>query len=158
MKLKVLKSIREISEQNFEKISNDIYQFTLNLYDYPTYKNLYFNKQIPGIISGERDILFVRYNNKIIAAICLKKTRDEKKICMIYFCKKYRNQGIGTKIIEQSFNYLETKKPLITLPDYKIEMFKPLIKKYNWQLSEVLDNFYNNRSKELCFNGTLARK
>ncbi|HJJ17065.1 MAG TPA: GNAT family N-acetyltransferase [Bacilli bacterium] len=87
-----------------------------------------------------------------------KKTRDEKKICMIYVCKKYRNQGIGTKIIEQSFNYLETKKPLITLPDYKIEMFKPLIKKYNWQLSEVLDNFYNNRSKELCFNGTLARK
>lgn len=50
---------------------------------------------------------------------------------MIYVCKKYRNQGIGTKIIEQSFNYLETKKPLITLPDYKIEMFKPLIKKYN---------------------------
>lgn len=79
MKLKVLKSIREISEQNFEKISNDIYQFTLNLYDYPTYKNLYFNKQIPGIISGERDILFFRYNNKIIAAICLKKLEMRKK-------------------------------------------------------------------------------
>ena len=47
---------------------------------------------------------------------------------------------------------------MIKTTDYKIEMFKPLIKKYNWQLSEVLDNFYNNRSKELCFNGTLARK
>ena len=54
--------------------------------------------------------------------------------------------------------WLGTTKPLITFADYKLEMFKPIIKKYEWQLVEVVENFYNSHSKELCFNGMLSKQ
>lgn len=54
--------------------------------------------------------------------------------------------------------WLDTKTPLITFADYKLEMFKSIIKKYDWKLIEVVENFYNNNSKELCFNGNLLKQ
>lgn len=53
--------------------------------------------------------------------------------------------------------WLETTKPFITLADYKLEMFKPLINKYSWKLTEIVSGFYNDRSNELCFNGSLTK-
>ena len=50
-----------------------------------------------------------------------------------------------------------TTKPLITLADYKLEMFKPIINKYNWELTEIVSGLYNDRAQELCFNGTLTK-
>ena len=55
-------------------------------------------------------------------------------------------------------NWLGTTTPLITLADYKLEMFTPFINKYNWELIETITGAYNDRSKELCFNGTLTNK
>ena len=51
--------------------------------------------------------------------------------------------------------WLETTKPFITIADYKLEMFRPIIEKYNWKLTEIVSGFYNNKSQELCFNGIL---
>ena len=35
-------------------------------------------------------------------------------------------------------------------------MFKPFIIKYNWELTEIVSNLYNNKTKEFCFNETLT--
>ena len=88
---------------------------------------------------------------------CLKKDNKERKICTLYVSDKCRGLGIGTSIIEESINWLGTTKPLITLADYKLEMFKPIIDKYDWELTEIVSGLYNDRSKELCFNGTLTK-
>ena len=162
IKIESLKNYIELlSEEDFLKLSNQIYQINLDSDDYPNHKEWYFKKQLPAITTDERDILFVRNpenSNEIIAATCLKKTNEERKICMLYVCEKYRHQGIGTKIIEKALIWLGTTKPLITFADYKLEMFKPIIKKYEWQLVEVVENFYNCHSKELCFNGMLSKQ
>lgn len=63
----------------------------------------------------------------------------------------------GTKMIEESMKFLGTTKPFITLADYKLSMFQPFIDKYSWQLTEVIFGLYNNKSKELCFNGFLTK-
>ena len=60
-------------------------------------------------------------------------------------------------LIEKSMDWLGTTKPLVTLTDYKYEMFKAIIDKYNWELTEVVNDLYKVNSKELCFNGTLNR-
>ena len=36
-------------------------------------------------------------------------------------------------------------------------MFKPIIKKYNWELTEIVSGIYNENHKELCFNEHLLR-
>lgn len=53
--------------------------------------------------------------------------------------------------------WLGTTKPFITLADYKLEMFRPIIDKYDWELTEIVTGIYNDRSQELCFNGTLTK-
>ena len=155
------KYIGTITEEEFTKLANNIYMITnFNCDDYPKYKKWYFTKQLPDTIScDERNILFVRNpqnKDEIISMACLKRNDKEQKICTLYVLDKYRNMGIGTKMIEESIKWLGTTKPFITLPDYKLEMFKPFIIKYNWELTEIVSNLYNNKTKEFCFNGTLT--
>ena len=88
---------------------------------------------------------------------CLKKDEEEQKICTLYVLDKYRKLGIGTAIIEESMKWLGTTKPFITLRDYKLEMFMPIINKYDWKLTEIVSGLYNDKLQELCFNGNLIK-
>lgn len=148
--------------EKFIDLATRIYKITdFICEDYPNHKNWYFTKQLPAITTDERNILFVRSpedENKILAMACLKKDYEEQKICTLYVSDECRGLGIGTLIVEESMIWLGTTKPLITLADYKLEMFTPLINKYNWELTETIAGAYNDRSKELCFNGTLTSK
>ena len=123
--------------------------------DYPKHKEWYFQKQLPAITEETRNILFARNpkdQNEIISMACLKKDKEEQKICTLYVSDKCRGLGIGTLIVEKSMEWLGTTKPLVTLADYKLEMFKPIINKYDWKLTEIVSGLYNDRSQELCFN------
>lgn len=53
--------------------------------------------------------------------------------------------------------WLGTTKPFITFADYKLELFRPMIEKYSWELMEIVSSLYNNRAQELCFNGTITK-
>ena len=35
---------------------------------------------------------------------------------------------------------------------YKLEMFRPIINKYGWELTEIVSGLYNDKAQELCFN------
>jgi hypothetical protein len=158
-----LKDYIDVIENNeFMQLATKIYMITdFICYDYPKHKEWYFSKQLPAIIEEERNILFVRNPqnpNEIIAMACLKKDDEEKKICTLFVSNKCRGLGIGTLMVEESMKWLETTEPLITIADYKLDMFLPIIKKYNWKLTEIVPGLYNDRSSELCFNGTLTKK
>ena len=89
---------------------------------------------------------------------CLKKDKEEKKICTLYVSDQCRTHHLGTRMVEASMDFLETTKPLITLADYKLPMFQPIIDKYGWELTEIVTGLYNGSGKELCFNGTLTKQ
>lgn len=151
-----------IPEEEFMELGTKIYMITDFICDdYPKHKEWYFTKQLPATINGdERNILFVRNPenvNEIISMACLKRDEEEQKICTLYVSDKCRGLGIGKAIVEESMRWLGTTKPLITLADYKLEMFKPIINKYGWELTEVVSGLYNDISQELCFNGTLTK-
>lgn len=151
-----------LDKEDFEKLSTKIYMITdFICEDYPKHKEWYFTKQLPETISTDaRNILFVRNpenENEIVSIACLKKDEEEQKICTLFVSDKCRGLGIGSAIIEESMKWLGTTKPLITLVDYKLEMFRPIIEKYDWELTEIVSGLYNDRSQELCFNGTLTK-
>lgn len=154
--------IGNINEEEFMELATKIYMITdFICADYPKHKEWYYTKQLPATVKGnDRNILFVRNpedSNEIISMACLKKDEEEQKICTLYVSDKCRGLGIGTAIVEESMKWLGTTKPLITLADYKLEMFKPIINKYNWELTEIVSGLYNDRAQELCFNGTLTK-
>ena len=133
--------------------------------DYPKHKEWFYKKHIPEvecpyIKTDSREVLYINnpYDSyEIIGIACLKKTETEKKICCLYVDESWRNEGIGTLLFEESFKWLGTTRPLFTFPEYKIDIFKPIINKYGWNLIETLPDVYGNGHNELCFNGKLVK-
>lgn len=150
--------LSEERQEEVVKIVNEIYQITKFLNEtYPGYKKWFFNKQVIECYKSSRDIIFVRNeSDEIVGISCLKKENNERKICTLFVKPNYRLQGIGSMLLEESMEFLETNKPLITLTDDKLIMFEKIIKKYEWELTEIVYN-ENTGKKELCFNGKLTK-
>ena len=147
-------------KDEYIEIISEIYRMTEHLNKaYPGYSEWLFGKQVKGCAEGTRNILFVRNEDgKIVAISCLKKDDEEEKICTLFVEPKCRNQGFGSLLFEESMKYLETTKPLATFSEDKLPMLTKIIEKYDWQLTEVVENTYGNGTRELCYNGKLTKK
>ena len=144
-------------EEKCLKICEKIYKMTEFINDdYPERKNWFYKKQLPQTldVNSNRDIIFAfnKKSQEIYGSAFIKNSQKEKKICTLFVREDKRRLGIGTKLIEKSIEKLGTNKPMITFADYKLSMFKSLIKKYDWEQKQVLKNLYNNHSTELVFN------
>lgn len=122
---------------------------------YPEYTTWFLNKHIPGIYLGTRDtIIAVDHNN--IVGISNIKNDNEKKICTLYFRPEYRYKRIGKILVDKSIEALESRTPLITIPSSSIYEFKNIIRRYNWSLTDCIDDCYLKGESELIFNGELS--
>lgn len=159
-------SIKELLNEGCTKeelitICDKLYQMTdFICEDYPKHKSWYYQKHLPAtfIQDSGRDIIFVYDEDKNICGTSFVKEDDkEKKICTLYVDKKARGLGVGTKLVEKSMEILDTTKPMITIAEYKLPMFKRLIEKYDWEKTEEVSGIYNDRYKELVYNGFLTK-
>lgn len=124
--------------------------------DYPKHFEWYWTKEIPRVLDGTGEVIFCKIGHEISGVAFLKKDSTESKICTFYVAEKYRGNHIASKMLEVAFRYLGTTKPLISIADYKISMFEPIIKKYNWKLTQTMPKgYYNNSSCEYVYNGKL---
>ena len=80
------------------------------------------------------------------------KYKEEKKICTLYIERNFRNKKIGSQMIKKSFEYLETNKPLITIPEEEYLNFKPLLEKYNFIETKKIKNYYRKNKIEYFYN------
>ena len=67
--------ILETNQESFMKLADEIYELTIHLNGtYPGYKEWFYDKQIKGCLTPNRNIIFVKNEDgKIIALSCLKK-------------------------------------------------------------------------------------
>lgn len=161
MKIDNIKNyISEANHENFMKLADEIYGLTIHLNGtYPGYKEWFYDKQIKGCLTPNRNIIFIKNEEgKIIALSCLKKDEEEKKICTLFVSDEYRKQGLGSLLFEESMKFLETTKPLVTFTEDKLPMLEKMVTKYNWELTEIVDGIYNNGIREFCFNGQLTNR
>lgn len=158
----LLESI-EFKEQLRNKIDNLLKDLKQT---YPDIESWYMNtvisdmKKYPGkraiIVSiSKNNISNLKYEISGIAI--LKKTKEEKKICTFRIDKKYQNNGIGKLLFEECFKFLETDKPLFTVPREKKEVFQKYIEKFNFEPSQSLSNYYAAGSAEYVYNGCLPK-
>lgn len=82
----------------------------------------------------------------------LKKTSDEKKICTLRVVKSYRNQGIGSCLLQKSVELLEDNKPLITVSGIHMKEFSSFLKKRGFVLKDKVKSLYKRGSYEYFFN------
>ena len=157
-KVKIMKASNflETDHKLFSDIVAKVYNITEHsCNDYPQYFKWYWEKTVPGVLKGEKDIFIANVNNEIAGVIIVKNEVKEKKICTLYVLEEYRKQGIATKLLEEAFKYLGTTKPLVSITEYKLKQFSSIIKKYDWKETQIILNYYNKISREIVFNGKL---
>lgn len=147
---------------NFEKrmyyslISRFLSQLVL---EYPGFFNWY-NKLFTAqneLVLG-REILIAEIDYQVAGVAILKNDGVEKKICTLRVGRKYRNQGIGHKLMESSFEWLGSEKPMVTVRKSKYKYFDSMFKYYGFDLAQEAKQYYSFLSTEFVFNGELPQK
>ena len=160
LEIKILKASNYLASNHkiFSDIVSKAYAVTDYICkDYPEYFSWYWEKNIPEIFKGTRDVYIAIINKEIAGVMSLKKEASEKKLCTILVLEEYRKLGVATALLEEAFKYLETTKPLISIADYKVDQFSEIIKKYGWEQTQILtDGYYNDTSREIVFNGKIS--
>ncbi|MEZ8093782.1 GNAT family N-acetyltransferase [Photobacterium swingsii] len=138
--------------------SDDIFIALVDLFHevkplYPNFESWIKMKVIPGLAVNKRKIIIVQRNDSICGYAVLKDDIDEKKICTLFVCESNRSKGVGDLLIRTSKTMLKTNKPVITVSEDRIDMFKPIFKKHGFVLTNVLNDIYVNGKKEYVFNG-----
>ncbi len=154
--------LRYSAFSSFEKniYYSSIYAFVkyLNI-EYPG-----FNKWYAGLfeknreLKNDREIIVCQRDYNIAGVAILKSTTAEKKICTLRVARRYQRQGIGRRLMELSFEWLENDKPLFTMHSTKQREFSPLLNYYGFVLEQKKWNYYNLFSTELAYNGILPEK
>lgn len=143
--------LSDFKRKNFAKATNEFYSLTdFNHEQYPNYLNWFFQTNIPRILDNKGDILFTMDGFMVKGLIILKNTKEEKKICTFMVDEPYRNQKVGSLLLEKAFEDLGTDKPIITIPSGKISQFEYFIKRNNWENTGIIKDYY---TEEFVFNG-----
>lgn len=142
--------LSKMSNKNFSKAVNEIYLLTdYNHKQYQEYLKWYYSKNIPRILNGNGDIIFYLDGLSVAGLAILKKDIEESKICTLMINEDYRKRGYSKELLESSFDYLGTDKPLITIPSNRLEEFSKIIQFYDWKESIRTDKYL---SEEIIFN------
>lgn len=142
--------LSELIDDDFSKMVNEIYLLTdFNKMQYPNYYQWYYGKNIPRHFDGTGETIFLREKDKILGLSILKKTMEESKICTLLISKSYRRKGLSHPILEASFEFLDTDKPVITIPEKRLGEFSKIIETYGWEESLITDEY---NSREVIFN------
>ncbi|WP_165773133.1 GNAT family N-acetyltransferase [Conservatibacter flavescens] len=94
-------------------------------------------------------------NNSFVISglMILKKTENEKKICTLRVKDNYQKKGIGSILMGMAFDFLETKKPLITVPEESVDNFSKIFNKFDFQEVEKISDLYRKNKIEYIYNG-----
>ena len=142
--------LSKMTRKDFSNATNEIYLATdYNHNQYQKYFYWFYKKNIPRILDGSGEVIFIMDGNNIVGLAILKKSPDENKICTFMVCEEYRKKGYSKLLLEKSFEYLGTTMPLITIPFFRLDEFMSIIKSYNWSDDEISDKYL---SKEVIFN------
>lgn len=135
-----------------------ISQVKLFLYDmtcdYPFFGE-WLNMAMSELTTGRREALVLTEEDKpsrLIGLTILKNDPEEKKICTIRVAPDFQRQGWGTALIKKSMEILGTDKPLITVSNKHIDVFKAFLKQFDFRVVNKVKSLYHIGEYEYFFN------
>lgn len=85
----------------------------------------------------------------------MKKTHCEKKICTLKVDERSQRKGIGSALILKAFDFLETDKPLITVPEEYDDVFSKILDKFRFEKTCEIYGLYRENKIEYIYNDHL---
>lgn len=119
--------------------------------DYCNFETWISQKVYFGLLSGNRELVFVREGNRSAGLAILKNSHDEKKICTLIISKKFQKAGIGSLLLDHCIQALGSQQQMITVTDRREGTLGPLLKTRKFNQTEMLTNYYKRNSVEYVF-------
>lgn len=119
--------------------------------DYYNFEYWLKHKVYWGLLSGSRQLVFVRQKDKLAGMAILKRDSYEKKICTLVVSKNYRGSNIGTLLLDHCITALGTSDIGITVTDRRTDTLGSLLKKKGFNPIGVLENYYKRNAVEQFF-------
>jgi hypothetical protein len=119
-------------------------------YYYPEFEVWYYDKVLPEIISGERNLI-VKQRGESIAGIAIVKF-SECKLCTLKVLKEYRNVGYGIWLFEKAFEILKSEKPFLTVSEEIYPDFRRVFEYFGFRLTNIKIGLYRVGKCEYYFN------
>ena len=139
-----------------QKLYQDILKLTLSVQEsYPNYQKWYKNTFLEGLKKGERIILMIENNGKLLGCALLKKTTIERKLCTLFVRPDYRKQGIGSRLLERTTEILG-QKPLASVSEKNMKGVFSLFNHFGFHLSGKKKGKYLPQNTEYYFNDERA--
>jgi len=117
---------------------------------YPEFNQWYYETVTPEI--GKTREILLAMSPEIIAGIAILKRAEEKKICTLRVRDGFSGRGIGQRLFDESFKYLEDMFPTFTVSSTQHKLFLPLIENNNFKLVETLPDYYIKGATEFVYN------
>lgn len=155
-------SLKSFDDNYISHIKEQIKCFLADL-PYPNI-DAWFNKVINEINNhpDNREIFICLSNDgespSILGLVILKKTHCEKKICTLKVDERYQRKGIGSAFILKAFDFLETDKPLITVPEEYEKTFFRILNKFGFKKTDEIHGLYRENKIEYIYNGGYLNK
>ncbi|MGJ3259052.1 MAG: hypothetical protein ACFE0S_05560 [Rhodospirillales bacterium] len=121
---------------------------------YPNFSGWYWDKVVPGLQCGSRNMQVVFEGGELLGVVISKKTEIERKLCTIWVREGARRMSLATTLCEGAFKWLGTRRPLLTVPEERICSLRPLISKLSFELTNVETEMYRKSRQEYVFNAT----
>ena len=148
-----LKRIRSYNDRLIRQISCAL---SLLRNEYPGFHRWFNTTVKAGLPSGRRQIwIAISPKGEMAGVLILKKQPEEKKICTLYVCEQFRNQGIGTLLMNTALQNIGTDTPLATVSSNHIKEYSRLLKKFQFQPNRIYKDYYRSGVSEISFNGEL---
>ena len=117
---------------------------------YPRFNQWYYETVTPEI--GKTREIFLAMLPETIAGIAICKKTEEKKICTLKVRDGFFGRGIGQRLFDEGFRYLEDVLPTFTVSSIQHKYFLPLIQHNNFKLVETLPDYYIKGVTEFVYN------
>jgi GNAT superfamily N-acetyltransferase len=119
---------------------------------YPDFRNWFFSKVCLDLAAGRRRILVKKSGEQVIAVAILKKCVEEKKICTFRVSKDAKSNGVGTELMLESLEWLQSSQPLVTVNEENAPEFERFLRKFHFQKTNMITGLYRPKKKEIIYN------
>jgi GNAT superfamily N-acetyltransferase len=120
--------------------------------DYPGIESWFVGKVIPGLKTGERLLLPVERDGKMIALGIAKKEASERKICTVRVAPAYVGRGLGVRVFDGLMKWLDDDRPHLTVNAAKLPAFERIFNYYGFNVTSEQEGRYRPHSVEVGFN------
>lgn len=122
---------------------------------YPGFRRWFFGLVVPGLYSGERRIILSKANGILTGIAICKRNQAERKLCTLWVSPSARERRVASALASQAFDWLDSDRPLFTVPEERISEFEGLCKAWHFSAPTFSANLYREGRVEYVFNGAI---